>query len=78
MKLYHLAFFLFIGITIISCSTKSPEEYGKAYCDCMKENNGNMKKCKEILEDAKYDHDGEDEEVQRAFINSYNSCMNAH
>ncbi len=74
MNIRTISFLILLG-GIYSCSVKSPSEYGKAYCECMKEHNGNMKKCKDILDDAKYDHNGEDEAVQKEFIDAYNACM---
>ena len=72
-----LRFSIFLSVFIlVSCGSKSPEEYGKDYCECMKEYNGNMTKCKDILNNAKSDFDKTDEKIKKAFIDSYKNCMN--
>lgn len=71
-----LRFSILLSVYIlVSCGGKSPKEYGKDYCNCMKEYNGNMTKCKDILNNAKSDFDESDEKVKKAFIDAYQNCM---
>lgn len=67
---------LFLLFALNSCGPKTPEEYAEAYCECMEENGGNMKKCKSIIDEAKSAFGEENEEAQKKFKATAMGCLN--
>lgn len=64
------------AIILGSCSKKSPEEYGTEYCKCMEDNNGNLTKCKHILEEAKEVYGTDNQEAKIEFKSAAKGCLN--
>ncbi|MEZ4937695.1 MAG: hypothetical protein R2799_08885 [Crocinitomicaceae bacterium] len=60
---------------LISCGSKTPEDYAKEYCQCMQQYQDNPVRCKDILEDAKSEFGEDNEDAKKEFKNAYKSCM---
>jgi len=76
-KLNQLIFgtILFGSLTLVSCGSKSPEEFAKEYCNCMEESDGNLQKCKIIIEEAVSVHGVKNSDAQIKFREAARDCL---